>query len=58
MSPEWFKNLGRSSHEIIDLLKSNGYSIFIDEVDNIRPINYYEVLSIKNQFNILAIHDN
>ena len=54
ITPLWFKNIGRSSLELLNLLKSMGYVIFLDDNNALKPIRDYEKISNKEQFNILA----
>ena len=54
ITPLWFNDIGRSSFELLNLLKTMGYEIFLDENNNLIPINNYEIFSDKEQFNILA----
>ncbi len=54
ITPLWFKNIGRSSVELLNLLKTMGYEIFLDDNNILKPINDYEKISHKEQFNILA----
>ncbi len=54
ITPLWFENIGRSSFELLNLLKSMGYLIFLDDDNVLKQINDYERISNKEQFNILA----
>ena len=54
ISPEWFKELGRSSSDLLNSLESMGYVIFVDRTHSLRKLNEFDKLSNVNQFNILA----
>ena len=54
ITPLWFKDIGRSSFELLNLLKSIGYEIFLDDENILKPIQDFKSISNKDQFNILA----
>lgn len=54
ITPLWFKDIGRSSLELLNFLKSMGYEIFLDDENILKPIFDFERISNKEQFNILA----
>ena len=54
ITPLWFKDIGRSFLDILNLLKSLGYKLFLDEENILEPINNYDKISKMEQFNILA----
>ena len=57
ISPTWFKELGRSSFDLLNSLESMGYVIFVDMTHSIRRLNEFDKLA-NVQFNILAKYNN
>ena len=57
ITPMWFKDIGRSSNEILNFLKSIGYKIYLDNQDFLKPIENFKLLSNIEQYNILAKYD-
>ena len=58
ISPRWFKELGRSSVDLLNSLESMGYVIFVDRTHSLRRLNEFDKLPNVEQFNILAKYNN